>query len=261
MLEMNHVTKTFNKGTCDEKIALNDLNLKVNDGDFITIIGSNGAGKSTLFNSIAGLFLTDHGTIILDDEDITFQKEYVRSQKIGRIFQDPLLGSASNLSVLENLALPYLQSKHRNSFSLLNKKDKEYLRDKCKILDMGLEDRMNTPIGLLSGGQRQAITLLMATIAKPKLLLLDEHTAALDPKTSNKVMEITKQIAEEDHITTLMITHSIDLALKTGNKTLVMSNGKIIDELSDSREEMTYKDVLNLYQSHHMDLSDEETLN
>lgn len=261
MLEIKNITKVFNINTPDEKVALNDLSLSVNDGDFITIIGSNGAGKSTLFNSIAGSFLTDKGSIYLDGKDITFKKEYERSKDIGRIFQDPLLGSASNLSIMENLALPYLSYLHRNPLSILNKKDKEYLKDKCRLLDMDLENRMDTPIGLLSGGQRQAITLLMATIAKPKLLLLDEHTAALDPKTSNKVMEITNKIVKEDNITTLMITHSIDLALHTGNKTIVMNNGKIIEILEgDKRSNMTYKDVLSLYQSHNIDLSDEETL-
>lgn len=261
MLEVNHITKIFNKGTSDERIVPNDLSLKVDDGDFITIIGSNGAGKSTLFNCIAGSILTDSGSIILDKEDITFKEEYIRAKKIGRIMQDPLLGSASNLSIIENLALPYLQSIKRGPLSLLSKSDKEYLKEKCKVLDMGLEERMDTPIGLLSGGQRQALTLLMATIAKPKILLLDEHTAALDPKTSAKVMDITNRIVKENNITTLMITHSIDLALKTGNKTIVMSNGKIIETLvGDKRKDMTYKDVLSLYQSHNMDLSDEETL-
>ncbi|MDO4500067.1 MAG: ABC transporter ATP-binding protein [Erysipelotrichaceae bacterium] len=245
MLELKNISKTFNSGTPDEKKALNHFNLSVKDGDFITIIGSNGAGKSTLFNMIAGTFLTDEGSIILDGKDITFMKEHLRSKKIGRLFQDPMLGTCPDLTIEENMALAYLQSKNRPLLSRLTKSDREEIRNRLALLDMGLEDRMSSPIGLLSGGQRQALTLLMATLAKPELLLLDEHTAALDPATADKVLELTKKIVEEDKITTLMITHNMKQALELGNRTLMMKDGRVVfDCEGEERKSYTVDDLL-----------------
>lgn len=245
MLELTNISKTFNPGTTDEKLALSKLNLKVNDGDFITIIGSNGAGKSTLFNMISGTFLTDEGTIMLDGEDITFLQEHKRSKKIGRLFQDPRLGTCPDLTILENMGLAYLQSRNRSLFSHLTKQDKQEIKDILSQLEMGLEDRLNTPIGLLSGGQRQALTLLMATLTKPQLLLLDEHTAALDPATADKVLELTKKIVEENNITTLMITHNMNQALDMGNRTLMMKDGHIVLDISGKeRDDCTMNDLL-----------------
>lgn len=245
MLELINISKTFNAGSIDEKKALSNINLKVNDGDFITIIGSNGAGKSTLFNMIAGTFLTDEGTILLDNEDITFQKEHQRYKKIGRLFQDPRLGTCPDLTIIENMGLAYLQSRNRKLLSSLNKQDKEEIKKILSQLDMGLEDRLDTPIGLLSGGQRQALTLLMATLTKPQLLLLDEHTAALDPITAEKVLVLTKKIVEENKITTLMITHNMHQALELGNRTLMMKDGKIVfDCENEERSKYTVDDLL-----------------
>lgn len=245
MLKLSNISKTFNVGTPDEKKAIRGLNLEVKDGDFITIIGSNGAGKSTLFNLISGTFLTDIGSIELDGKDITFTAEHLRSKKIGRLFQDPMLGTCPALTIEENMALAYLQSLGRPLLSKLNAKDKEIIRNKIKLLDMGLEERMNSPIGLLSGGQRQALTLLMATLSKPELLLLDEHTAALDPATADKVIELTKRIVEENHITTLMITHNMHQALELGNRTLMMKDGDIVLDVEGAeRGKYSVEDLL-----------------
>ena len=199
MLQLKHIEKTFNPGTVNEKRALTDLNLDLKDGDFATIVGSNGAGKSTMFNAITGAFYVDEGQIILDGEDITYKKEYLRSHEIGHLFQDPLRGTAPGMTIEENMALAYLRAKTmRNQyFSRINKADKEKFREQLALLDMGLEDRMKQPVGLLSGGQRQALTLLMATMVTPKILLLDEHTAALDPATAAKVLALTRQIIAE----------------------------------------------------------------
>ena len=255
MLRLSNITKNYNK----EK-ALDNLDLIVNDGDFITIIGSNGAGKSTLFNIISGSIFCDSGKIILNDRDITFLKEYKRND-ISHIFQDTLHNVCPDLTIEENFALAYLNIKKRPFLSILTKKDKEFIKEKCRLLNMGLEDRLDTPIGLLSGGQRQALTLLLVALNKPKILLLDEHTAALDPKMANKIMDLTKKIVNENKITTLMITHNVELALNTGNKTLVMDKGKIIETIvGDKREKMTYNDVLNLYASHFMSINDKELL-
>lgn len=245
MLKLLNISKTFNPGTPDEKVALNNLNLEIKDGDFVTIIGSNGAGKSTLFNMIGGTFLTDKGSIILDGEDITFLKEHKRSKKIGRLFQDPMLGTCPDLTIEENMALAYLQSKNRPLFSHISKKDREEIRKRLSLLDMGLEDRMSSPIGLLSGGQRQALTLLMATLSKPELLLLDEHTAALDPGTADKVLKLTEKIVKEGNITTLMITHNMKQALELGNRTLMMKDGNVIfDCEGEERKHYTVDDLL-----------------
>ena len=247
MLKLSGVSKTFNPGTVNEKKALTDVDLRLERGDFITMVGSNGAGKSTLFNAISGVFFADAGSIVLDGEDITFQPEYRRSREIGRLFQDPMKGTAPHMTIEENLALAYLRAvKHQRAFfSRVNKKDKEIFREQLTLLDMGLEDRMRQPVGLLSGGQRQALTLLMATMVTPKLLLLDEHTAALDPATAEKVLELTKSIVAEKKITCLMVTHNMHQALELGNRTLMMDGGRIVfDVKGEERSKMTVDDLL-----------------
>ena len=247
MLQLKHIEKTFNPGTVNETRALTDLNLDLKDGDFATIVGSNGAGKSTMFNAITGAFYVDEGQIILDGEDITYKKEYLRSHEIGHLFQDPLRGTAPGMTIEENMALAYLRAKTmRNQyFSRINKADKEKFREQLALLDMGLEDRMKQPVGLLSGGQRQALTLLMATMVTPKILLLDEHTAALDPATAAKVLALTRQIIAERKITALMVTHNMHQALELGNRTLMMDAGSIIFDVSGAeREKLTVDDLL-----------------
>ena len=246
MLEVSHISKTFNAGTVNEKRALSDLSLRLADGEFATIVGSNGAGKSTLFNAIAGVFYVDSGTITLDGRDITFLPSHKRSRRIGHLFQDPLKGTAPHMTIEENLAVAYLRSpeKHK-SFRRVTRRDRDFFRDALAQLDMGLEDRMNTPVGLLSGGQRQALTLLMATLVTPKLLLLDEHTAALDPATAEKVLDLTKKIVAENHITCLMITHNMHDALTLGNRTLMMDHGRIVLDVADEeRAHMTVDGLL-----------------
>ena len=249
MLEIQNISKVFNPGTVNEKTALAGLSLTVNDGDFITIVGSNGAGKSTLFNAISGTFLADSGRILLDGKNITFEPDYIRSKYIGRLFQDPLKGTAPHMTIDENLALAYLRAeKNTNPLSHISRKEKEFFHDRLKMLDMGLEDRMNTPVGTLSGGQRQALTLLMATLVPPKILLLDEHTAALDPQAAAKIMELTVQITEENHTTCLMVTHNLKQAVTVGNRTLMMANGNIILDLSGSeREGLTIQDLMDMF--------------
>ena len=246
MLKVEHIYKTFNPGTPNAKTAISDLSFELEKGDFVTIIGSNGAGKSTLFNAIAGSFYVDEGNIFLDGENITYVQEHKRSRSVGRLFQDPLGGTAPGMTIEENLALAYLRSLKRvGPFSRVTKKDKDTFREKLKMLDMGLEDRMKQPVGLLSGGQRQALTLLMATMVTPKLLLLDEHTAALDPGTAEKVLKLTKEIVAEDHITCLMITHNMHQALNLGNRTFLMSEGKIVlDVKGQERQNLTVEDLL-----------------
>lgn len=248
MLRISHLKKTFNAGTVNEKLAMNDINFTLNPGDFVTIIGSNGAGKSTLFNLIGGYFLSDEGKILLDGQDITFMPEHKRAKYVGRLFQDPLKGTAPSMTIEENLALSYSRSQNK-SFGLgIRKADRELFRERLAQLDLGLEDRMKTKMGLLSGGQRQAVTLLMSTIVVPKLLLLDEHTAALDPATADKVLRITKEIVAEKHITTMMITHNIQSALDLGNRTMMMDSGKVIlDIKGKEREKLTVQDLLNLF--------------
>lgn len=242
MLKLNNISKTFNPGTVNEKTALSGLTLDVHDGDFITIIGANGAGKSTLFNAIAGSFFTDSGSIELDGRDITFMPEHKRARMIGRLFQDPMRGSAPGMSIEENLAMA---AKSGGWFSHITKADRTMFREKLALLDMGLEDRLTQPVGLLSGGQRQALTLLMATLITPKLLLLDEHTAALDPGTAEKVLELTKNIVAEEKITCLMITHNMNQALELGNRTLMMANGNIVLDVGGAeRASMTVEDLI-----------------
>ncbi len=247
MLVMKNVSKTFNPGTVNEKCALKNLDLTLKRGDFATIVGSNGAGKSTLFNAITGAFFADKGLIMLDGEDITYQKEYIRSRAIGHLFQDPLRGTAPHMTIEENMALAYLRaSTSRNAyFSRVGSADKKKFREQLSLLDMGLEDRMKQPVGLLSGGQRQALTLLMATMVTPKILLLDEHTAALDPATAEKVLELTRKIVSERQITCLMVTHNMNQALTLGNRTLMMDSGNIVlDVCGSERSSMTVDDLL-----------------
>lgn len=242
MLDISHISKTFNPGTVNEKKAITDLSLHLAPGDFVTIIGSNGAGKSTLFNAICGDFLTDSGSIVVNGQDVTFMPSYKRSKHIGRLFQDPMRGSAPGMTIEENLALA---AGHGGWFSHMSAKDKKAFRDQLAQLDMGLEDRMKQPVGLLSGGQRQALTLLMATMNPPWLLLLDEHTAALDPATAEKVLDITKSVVAEHSITTLMVTHNMTQALELGNRTLMMDNGNIVLDVSgEERAHMTVNDLL-----------------
>ena len=245
MLTLSHISKTFNPGTVNEKKAITDLSLHLEPGDFVTIIGSNGAGKSTLFNAIAGSFFTDSGSIFLDGKDITFQPEFRRAKNLGRLFQDPMRGSAPGMTIEENLALA---AGSGSWFSRITRRDKERFRDQLALLDMGLEDRMRQPVGLLSGGQRQALTLLMATMVPPKLLLLDEHTAALDPGTAEKVLEITKNVVATHKITTLMVTHNMHQALELGNRTLMMDSGNIVfDAAGEERAALTVDDLLSKF--------------
>ena len=247
MLKINNISKTFNPGTVNEKRALSDLSLHLEQGDFVTIIGSNGAGKSTLFNAVCGDFYTDSGSVVLDGKDITFQPSYVRSKNIGRLFQDPMRGSAPGMTIEDNL---YLAAGSGGAFSRIGKADRAKFRDKLALLGMGLEDRMKQPVGLLSGGQRQALTLMMATMVPPKLLLLDEHTAALDPGTAEKVLEITKNVVAEHNITTMMITHNMNDALSLGNRTLMMDSGRIVlDIKGEEREGLTVSDLLERFKS------------
>lgn len=245
MLKLIHISKTFNPGTVNEKKALCDISLDVADGDFISIIGSNGAGKSTVFNAIAGSFYTDSGSIFLDGEDITLQPEHVRAKKIGRLFQDPMRGSAPGMTIEENLALAAGKG---GWFSHISRATREEFRERLSLLGMGLEDRMQHPVGLLSGGQRQALTLMMATFNPPKLLLLDEHTAALDPATAEKVLALTKDIVEKNALTCLMVTHNMQTALDLGNRTLMMDNGRVIyDASGDMRSRLNVEDLLVLF--------------
>lgn len=233
MLKMTNIRKVFNEGTVNEKTALDGITLTVNDGDFVTIVGSNGAGKSTLFNAIGGSFFPDEGSIYLGDKNITYMPEYKRAVEIGRLFQDPMKGTAPHMTIEENLALAYLRvSKKKSVFSRMSSADRAMFRERLALLDMGLEDRMKQPVGLLSGGQRQALTLLMATLVMPKILLLDEHTAALDPATAEKVLNLTKNIVEENNLACLMITHNMHSALTLGNRTLMMDGGKIVLDIS-----------------------------
>ena len=241
MLELACISKTFNPGTVNEKKALSGVALRLEKGDFVTIVGSNGAGKSTLFNAIAGAFYVDEGAIRLAGEDITFKPEYKRSREIGRLFQDPMRGTAPHMTIEEN---------QNAFFSRTSKAEKQFFRDRLALLDMGLEDRMKQPVGLLSGGQRQALTLLMATLVPPKLLLLDEHTAALDPSTAEKVLSLTREIVAEHHITTMMVTHNMKNALELGNRTLMMDSGRVVLDIGgEERKGLTVEDLLKRFKA------------
>lgn len=247
MLELKNISKTFYPQTVNEKKALRNISLTLEEGDFATIIGSNGAGKSTLFHAITGSFFVDEGEIILGGEDITYKKEHLRSKTIGHLFQDPLKGTAPGMTIEENMALAYLRASKgkKGFFSRIGQADKSKFAENLKQLNMGLEDRMKQPVGLLSGGQRQALTLLMATMVTPKILLLDEHTAALDPQTATKVLDLTKKIVKERNITCLMVTHNMHQALELGNRTLMMDDGQIILDVSnEDKDKMTVEDLL-----------------
>lgn len=247
MLTLKNISKTFYPGTVNEKKALQQVSLELKPGDFAAIVGSNGAGKSTLFHAITGAFYVDEGQIILAGEDITFRKEHVRSREIGHLFQDPLKGSAPHMTVEENMTLAYLRASTpvHSYFSRISGKEKKFFREQLALLGMGLEERMKHPVGLLSGGQRQALTLLMATLVTPRLLLLDEHTAALDPATALKVLELTQKIVAERNITCLMVTHNMQQALSVGSRTLMMDDGHIVLDVSGrQREKMSVDDLL-----------------
>lgn len=248
MLKLEAVSKTFAKDTPNEHKALDNLSLSVGDGEFVTVVGSNGAGKSTLFNAICGTFTVDSGAIMLERKDITYLPDFKRARVIGRVFQDPMKGTAPNLTIEENLALAY-SGGHRSVLGFaLNSSLSEKFKCELEKFGMGLEDRLKTKVGLLSGGQRQAVTLLMCTIVPPKLLLLDEHTAALDPATSDKIMEITKDIVSKNNLTTIMITHNLNFAMRTGTRTIMMDNGKIILDISGAeRDNMSLSELLELY--------------
>ena len=249
MLKIEHLRKTFNAGTINEKKVFTDLNLTVEDGDFVTIIGSNGAGKSTMLNAIAGSLLPDGGKITLNDEDITYMPDVKRAKYIGRVFQDPMMGTASNMWISENMALSYRRGdKHTLKWGVAKGKEKELFKEQLSRLGLGLEDRVETKVGLLSGGQRQAITLLMATIKKPEILLLDEHTAALDPKTAATVLDISDKIVRENNLTTLMVTHNMQNAIDYGNRLIMMHAGSVIfDVKGEEKKKLTVEDLLHKF--------------
>jgi len=249
MLEINNIFKTFNKGTVNEKRALQGVNLKLNEGDFVTVIGGNGAGKSTTLNAIAGTWFVDSGSIIIDGVDVTKLTEYRRAKYLGRVFQDPMTGTAPNMQIVENLALAARRGQIRGLKPGISKSEKEMYKETLKILDLGLENRMTTSVGLLSGGQRQALTLLMATLKKPKVLLLDEHTAALDPKTASKVLDATDRIVAKDNLTTIMITHNMKDAIAHGNRLIMMHEGRIIyDVAGEEKKALQVSDLLHKFE-------------
>ncbi len=249
MLEIKEVYKTFNKGTVNEKCALNGLNLILNDGDFCTVIGGNGAGKSTMLNAIAGVWPVDSGAIIIDGKDVSALPEHKRASYLGRVFQDPMTGTVADMEIAENLAIAARRGKKRGLSWGVKASEKEKFREMLKEFDLGLEDRMTNKVGLLSGGQRQAITLLMATIQKPKLLLLDEHTAALDPKTAAKVLELSDKIISENNLTALMVTHNMKDAITHGNRLIMMSEGKIILDISgEEKKKLTVENLLEKFE-------------
>ena len=248
MLEIKNVYKTFNAGTVNEKRALKNLNLSIADGDFVTVIGGNGAGKSTMLNAITGALSVDYGSITIDGVDVTHLPEHKRAKYIGRVFQDPMMGTAATMQIEENLAMAARRGKPRTLRIGITKAEREGYRQQLATLGLGLEDRMTAKVGLLSGGQRQALTLLMATLQKPKLLLLDEHTAALDPKTAAKVLETTQRIVEENQLTTIMITHNMRDAITYGNRLIMMYDGHVVVDVSgEEKKKLTVEQLLNLF--------------
>ena len=248
MLKVENISKVFNKDTVNEKKAITNLNLHLNEGDFLTIIGSNGAGKSTLLNCIAGTYQIDDGSIVLDGNDITKLKQFERAKYIARVFQDPLLGTASDMEIQENLSLALHRGEKRNLRYGITNKEKELFKQNLSLLNLHLEDRLTSKVGLLSGGQRQGLTLLMATIKKPSLLLLDEHTAALDPITARNVLEITDKLVNENHITTIMVTHNMQDAIDYGNRLIMMNDGKIIFDISgEQKKKLKKEDLINKF--------------
>ena len=249
MLQLKNIHKTFNLGTINEKVALNGVDITLNEGDFVTVIGGNGAGKSTMLNAIAGVWPIDEGSILIDGVDVTGLPEHKRAQYLGRVFQDPMTGTTATMQIDENLALAARRGKKRGLGWGISKKEKKQYYEILKTLDLGLEDRMTSKVGLLSGGQRQALTLLMATLQKPKLLLLDEHTAALDPKTAAKVLALTDQIVSDNHLTTLMITHNMKDAIAHGNRLIMMNEGKIILDIGpEEKKKLTVEDLLQKFE-------------
>lgn len=249
MLELKNIYKTFNPGTINEKVALNGLSLTLKEGDFVTVIGGNGAGKSTMLNAVAGTWLVDEGRIIINGTDVTKLSEHKRAAYLGRVFQDPMTGTAATMGIEENLALAKRRGKRRSLLQGITRKEREEYKELLKVLDLGLENRLTSKVGLLSGGQRQALTLLMATLKKPKLLLLDEHTAALDPKTAAKVLEITDMIVNRDHLTTMMITHNMQDAINHGNRLIMMMEGKIILDIEgEEKKKLTVRNLLDQFE-------------
>jgi len=245
MLKLTNITKTFNPGTVTEKRALRGVDLDLEDGDFVTIIGGNGAGKSTLLNIIAGVHFTDTGSIELDGQNLTGKPEYYRAKYLGRVFQDPMMGTAANMSIEENLAMAMRRGKKRGLSWYIKNEEKEFYKEKLALLDLGLEKRMNAKVGLLSGGQRQALTLLMSCLQKPKVLLLDEHTAALDPKTAKKVLELTEEFVSKDNLTTFMVTHNMKDAIRYGNRIIMMMDGRVVfDARGEEKKNLTVEDLL-----------------
>ena len=249
MLELRHITKVFNRGTVDEKVALNDLSLTLNDGDFVTVIGGNGAGKSTMQNAICGTWQPDEGQVILDGIDVTALPEHKRAKYLGRVYQDPMMGTAAGMQIEENLALAARRGKPRTLRPMITKDERESYRRLLEELGLGLESRLSTKVGTLSGGQRQALTLLMATLQSPKLLLLDEHTAALDPKTAAKVLSITESIIAEKHLTAMMVTHNMNDAIRLGNRLIMMDEGRVVVDVSGEEKKHLHKaDLLDLFE-------------
>ncbi len=249
MLDINHISKTFNPGTITEKRALSGVDLHLAEGDFVTVIGGNGAGKSTTLNAVAGTFMVDGGSIVIDGIDVTRLPEYKRAKYLGRVFQDPMTGTAATMNIEENLALAYRRGQHRTLSWGITRKEREEYHDLLASLGLGLENRMTSKVGLLSGGQRQALTLLMATLKKPKLLLLDEHTAALDPKTAQTVLKLTKKIIDEDHLTAMMVTHNMKDALEYGNRTIMMHEGRIILDIdAETKHKIRVEDLLVMFE-------------
>ena len=249
MLKIEHLRKTFNAGTVNEKTAVENLDLMLEDGDFVTVIGSNGSGKSTLLNLIAGVYAPDEGRIVLDDVDLTPMPEHKRAKYLGRVFQDPMMGTAATMMIEENLALAYRRGLRRTLRFGIPAEERARYRELLASLDLGLEDRMTSKVGLLSGGQRQALTLLMATLRKPELLLLDEHTAALDPKTAAKVLQLTTEVVNRDHLTTLMVTHNMRDAIAYGNRLIMMNAGKIVVNISgEEKKHLTVRDLLDKFE-------------
>ena len=250
MLELRNITKIFNPGTSNEKVAMNNVSLTLNDGDFVTVIGGNGAGKSTMLKAISGVWKPDAGKILIDGMDITNMPEHKRAKYLGRVFQDPMMGTAASMSIDENLALAARRGKRRGLGWGITKKERERYREELSVLELGLEDRLSTKIGILSGGQRQAVTLLMAALERPKLLLLDEHTAALDPKTAAKVLQISNKIVSEHNLTTMMVTHNMNDAIAYGNRLIMMYNGGIILDISgEEKKKLTVAQLLKMFET------------
>ncbi len=261
MLEIKNIKKTFNPGTVNEKVALDELSLTINDGEFVTVIGGNGAGKSTLLNAVCGTWRVDSGRILIDNSDVTNMPEYKRAKFLGRVFQDPMMGTAADMEIEENLALATRRGKHRGLKRGITSAERETYKKLLSELGLGLEERLKTKMGLLSGGQRQTVTLLMAAMNKPKLLLLDEHTAALDPKTAEKVLEITQRIVTENNLTTLMITHNMRDAIKYGNRLIMLYEGKIAFDVSgEEKKNLTVEQLLELFNKAKIDFSSDKAI-